>query len=149
METGEPMEIIHTPPGEWNTTLPRVRLRADRLMMVKLRWRGVAEDGAEFGFDLTAPLTDGTVFFASAVAVYFIGQKPEPVLEVAFIPKPAPVARLGWTIGNLHFPIQITDDCIRVPDDIALRRLFEREKIPFTACERVFVPFAKPHNHAL
>ena len=147
METGESMEIIHTPPDEWDTTLPRVRLRAGRLMIVKRRWRGVAEDGAEFGFDLTAPLTDGTVFFASAVAVYFIGQKPEPVLEVAFIPKPAPVARLGWTIGNLHFPIQVTDDCIRVPDDPALRQLFERKKIPFTACERVFVPFAKAHSH--
>ena len=143
------MELIHTPPGEWDMILPRVRLCADRLLLGKRRWRGVAEDGAEFGFDLTAPLTDGTVFFASAAAVYFIGQKPEPVLEVAFIPKPAPVARLGWTIGNLHFPIQVTDDCIRVPDDSALRQLFERERIPFTTCERVFVPFAKAHNHAL
>jgi urease accessory protein len=69
------------------------------------------------------------------------------VLEVALIPKPAPVARLGWTIGNLHFPIQVTEDCIRVPDDLALRQLFEREKIPFTEREHVFIPFAKAHTH--
>jgi urease accessory protein len=141
------MQFIRTPPSEWNGTLPQVRLRADRLMLAKRRWRGVADDGAEFGFDLDGPLADGAVFFASAAAVYFIEQKVEPVLEIALIAKPAPVARLGWTIGNLHFPIQVADECIRVPDDPALRQLFEREKIPFTACERVFVPFAKSHSH--
>ena len=142
------MTLIHaaldSPPA-----LPRVRLHADRLTLAKRRWRAVAEDGAEFGFDLAAPLSDGAAFFASDTAVYFIGQKSEPVLEVALIAKAAPVARLGWTIGNLHFPIQVTDDCIRVPDDVALRQLFKREEIPFTACERVFVPFAKTHSHEL
>ncbi len=128
-------------------SLPRVVLRAERLALAKRRWRGVAEDGAEFGFDLDAPLADGAAFFASESAVYCIAQKPEPVLEVALIPRPAPVARLGWTIGNLHFPIQVTDDAIRVPDDPALRQLFEREKIPFTASKRVFVSFAKSHSH--
>jgi urease accessory protein len=127
--------------------LPLVPLRAERRALAKRRWRGVAEDGAEFGFDLGRPLADGDAFFAAATAVYCIVQKPEPVLEVALIAKAAPVARLGWTIGNLHFPIQVTDDCIRVPDDSALRQLFEREKIPFIACERVFVPFAKAHSH--
>ena len=127
--------------------LPRVALRADRLTLAKRRWRGSADDEAEFGFDLTAPLSDGDAFFASESAIYVIAQMVEPVLEVAFIAKPAPIARLGWTIGNLHFPIQVTDDSIRVPDDPALRQLFAREKIPFTACERIFVPFAKTHSH--
>ncbi len=140
------MTLIHaaldSPPA-----LPRVALHADRLTLAKRRWRGIAEDSAEFGFDLTAPLADGTAFFASDSALYVLAQKPEPVLEVALIPRPAPVARLGWTIGNLHFPIQVTDDCIRVPDDIALRQLFEREKIPFTESEQVFLPFAKAHSH--
>ena len=140
------MTLVHAalnaPPA-----LPHIALRADRLTLAKRRWRGVADDSAEFGFDLAAPLADGAAFFACAAAVYFIEQKPEPVLEVALITKAAPVARLGWTIGNLHFPIQVTDDCIRVADDTALRQLFEREKIPFTACERVFVPFAKAHRH--
>ena len=140
------MTLIHaaleTPPP-----LPRIVLAAERLVLAKRRWRATATDGSDFGFDLSAPLADGTAFFASESAVYCIAQKPEPVLEIALIPRPAPVARLGWTIGNLHFPIQVTDEVIRVPDDPALRQLFEREKIPFTTCERVFVPFAKGHSH--
>jgi urease accessory protein len=141
------MTLIHaaldSPP-----VLPRIALHADRLTLAKRRWRGVAADGAEFGFDLAAPLSGGAAFFASESALYILAQKAEPVLEVALIPNPAPVARLGWTIGNLHFPIQVTADAIRVPDDSALRQLFEREKIPFTVSEQVFVPFAKAHDHA-
>ncbi len=140
------MTLIHaaldTPPS-----LPRISLAVDRLTLAKRRWRGVAVDGADFGFDLPSPLADGAVFFANGTSAYCIEQKPEPVLEIALIPRPAPVARLGWTIGNLHFPIQVTDELVRVPDDSALRQLFEREKIPFTSCERVFQPFAKCHNH--
>jgi urease accessory protein len=134
--------VLDSPPA-----LPPVALHADRLTLAKRRWRGVADDGSEFGFDLSAPLADGAAFFASDAALYVLAQKVEPVLEVALIPRPAPVARLGWTIGNLHFPIQVMDECIRVPDDPALRQLFEREKIPFSECECVFVPFAKAHSH--
>jgi urease accessory protein len=141
------MEIIQSPLDKWQAELPAVRLRADRLTLAKRRWRGRADDGAEFGFDLVAPVSHGAAFFADAAAVYFIEQKPEPVLEVALIAKAAPVARLGWTIGNLHFQIQVTDECIRIPDDPALRQLFAREKIPFKSCDRIFVPFAKSHNH--
>jgi urease accessory protein len=140
------MTLIHaaleTPPP-----LPRIALAVDRLLLAKRRWRGTADDGTDFGFDLSMPLSDGAAFFASESAYYCIAQKPEPVLEVALISKLAPVARLGWTIGNLHFPIQVTDEVIRVPDDSALRQLFEREKIPFTEAERVFNPFAKGHSH--
>jgi len=130
-------------------TLESKLLHVDRLTLAKRRWRGTAEDGTEFGFDLAAPLTDGAAFHASAHTVYVIAQQPEPVLEIALIPRPAPVARLGWAIGNLHFPIQVTEEVIRVPDDPALRQLFEREKIPFTARESVFIPFAKAHRHEL
>ncbi len=142
------MTLIHATLAD-TPDLPRIAMRVERLTLAKRRWRGTADDGAEFGFDVSTPLSNGTPFFATDAAVYCVEQIPEPVLEVALIPRPAPVARLGWTIGNLHFPIQVADDCIRVPDDPALRQLFEREKIPFTACERVFVPFAKSHSHAL
>lgn len=128
-------------------SLPIVALCADRLTLSKRRWRSVAEDGVEFGFDLAAPLAHGDVFYASDAALYAIEQLPEPVLEIALIPKPAAVARLGWTIGNLHFPIQVTEDVVRVPDDSALRALFERQGIPFTLAEQVFIPFAKAHCH--
>ena len=141
------MQLIHGT-IEANESLPRIPLKAERWQIVKRRWRGIAEDGAEFGFDLAQPLHDGDPFFASENAVYFLLQMPEPVLEIALIPRAAPVARLGWAIGNLHLPIQVTDDCIRVTDDLAFRRLLERENIPYIECERVFVPFATSHAHA-
>ncbi len=142
-----PVNIISQALAAWNEDAGRIPLPVDRLTLAKRRWRGTAEDGTEFGFDLTAPLANGAVFHATDTAIYVLAQKPEPVLEVALIPRPAPVARLGWAVGNLHFPIEVTDEVIRVPDDPALRQLFEREKIPFVACERVFVPFAKAHRH--
>ena len=140
------MTLIHAA-LEKPPSLPRIALTADRLMLAKRRWRGTAADGADFGFDLSAPLADGTAFFASESATYCIAQKPEPVLEIALIPRLAPVARLGWTIGNLHFPIQVTEEVIRVPDDPALRQLLERQSIPFATAECVFTPFAKSHSH--
>ncbi len=141
------MVIIQRAIDGWNPGLARVRLHVDRLSLAKRRWRGSAEDGAEFGFDLAAPLGHGAGFYENEQSVYTIEQRPEPVLEVEMIPRAAPVARLGWTIGNLHFPIQVTDEVIRVPDDVALRQLFDREKIPFTLCERIFEPFATTHGH--
>jgi hypothetical protein len=40
----------------------QVRLIADRLTLTKRRWRGAAEDGRKFGFDLEGPLIHGTSF---------------------------------------------------------------------------------------
>jgi len=141
------MQIINHPLGEWDEWLKQRVLSMDRLTLAKRRWRGVAEDGVEFGFDLVTPLSDGTPFYATECALYVIAQRPEPCLEIELIPRAAPVARLGWAIGNLHFPIEVKEQVIRVPDDPALRQLFEREKIPFVLCERVFKPFAKAHRH--
>jgi urease accessory protein len=124
-----------------------VRLVVDRLTLAKRRWKRNAEDGSEFGFDLERPLRDGVVFYQTEKATYVISQKAEPVLEIVLIPRSAPVARLGWAIGNLHFPIEVTDDAIRVPDDPALRQLFTKEGIPFAEVECVFQPFAKTHSH--
>jgi urease accessory protein len=123
-------------------------LRADRLTLARRRWRGTASDGREFGFDLSVPLVHGATFASASGQRYLIEQNPEPVLEITLIPRPAPIARLGWALGNLHFPIEVTDELIRVPDETALRQFLEREKIPFAATERVFQPFARAHAHA-
>ena len=108
----------------------------------------MATDGQEFAFDLVAPLSHDAVFTSAEGRRYLVAQKPEPVLEITLIPRPAAVARLGWALGNLHFPIEVTDEVIRVPDDVALRQFFEREKIPFEPVERIFQPFARAHGHA-
>jgi len=142
------VQVIRAPLEHVDPDARRIPLVTDRLTLAKRRWRGKAEDGEEFGFDLTAPLKNGVAFCAMKDAVYVIAQRSESVLEVVLIPRSAPVARLGWAIGNLHFPIEVTDDAIRVPDDPALRQLFSREGIPFAVVECVFQPFAKSHGHA-
>ena len=160
------MEIIRAALPVWDAALPTLRIGVDRLTLAKRRWRGVAEDGREFGFDLDAPLADGAHVFQRESAVYFIAQKYEPVLELRIAdwlaPHPTPAspllllgglriatdaARLGWVIGNLHFPLEVTAEAIRVADDPALRQLFARESLPFTACKRVFHPLSGGHRH--
>ena len=145
------MEIIRAPLLEWNASLPATRISVDRLTLAKRRWRGAAADGREFGFDLDAPLADGAHVFQSEDARYVIAQKYEPALEIrnaeVGMRNGTEAARLGWVIGNLHFQIQITDEVVRVADDPALRQLFERERIAFVACKRVFHPLSGGHRH--
>ena len=142
------VEIIREPASESVTDGSVARLVVDRLTLAKRRWRATASDSQDFGFDLATPFVHGSVFISAKGRRYHIEQKPEPVLEIALIPRPAPVARLGWALGNLHFPIEVTGEVIRVPDDPALRQFLERERISFVAVERVFQPFARAHNHA-
>jgi urease accessory protein len=131
-----------------------VRLAVERLTLAKRRWRGVAEDGAEFGFDLERPIADGAAFHQTETAIYLIAQKYEPVLELRIVPQSrdglrsgTDAARVGWLIGNLHFQIEVLDDVIRVVDDSAVRQMFEREGIKFTPCKRVFHPIGGGHSH--
>jgi urease accessory protein len=127
--------------------LPRVALSVARLDLEKRRWRGVADDGRDFGFDLEHPLHDGAAFFATEAKVYLIAQRPEPVLELP-LGDPATSARLGWKIGNLHFPIQVTNNAIRVAADPAIRQMLEREQLPFREATAVFAPLKGiPHAH--
>lgn len=145
------MTIIREALSSADPSLSFVRLPVDRLTLAKRRWRGAAEDGVEFGFDLEKPLADGTAFFQTDSAVYQIAQMYEPVLELRLgdceIRGDGDAARLGWIIGNLHFQIEITPEVIRVADDPALRQLFEREHLPFAAMKRVFHPIAGGHHH--
>lgn len=145
------VDLVHHALADWSRSLPAQRIAVERLTLAKRRWRGVAEDGREFGFDLTAPLPDGAAVFQSDTAVYFIAQKYEPVLEVRSSEfgdgKSGDAARLGWMIGNLHFQIEIAGEIVRVTDDPAVRQLFEREGIACTACKRVFHPLSGGHHH--
>jgi urease accessory protein len=145
------MTIIQQPISAPTASLPQVRIPVDRLTLAKRRWRGVAEDGMEFGFDLEIPLADGAAVSQTGSVVYVLAQKYEPVLEVRIAEfgtrNSGDLARLGWMIGNLHFQIEITEDVVRVVDDLAVRQLFEREGIAFAACKRVFHPLSGGHRH--
>jgi urease accessory protein len=141
------MHLLHqalaNPPADY----PRVRIPVARLTLAKRRWRGVAEDGVEFGFALEHPLRDGDAVFETDAALYVIAQTYEPVLEAGFTSDAPASAKLGWLIGNLHFPLEIAEDVVRVEDDVALRQLFEREGISYVACKRVFHPLSGGHRH--
>jgi len=123
----------------------QISLIAERFMFLKRRWRGVAEDGTEFGFDLDSRLHHGCVFYRNDVADYVIWQQEELVYQVAF--ESADFAALaGWKIGNLHFPVQIMERCLRVTHDPAILQLFERENWPYEEVAVVFNPLrVMPH----
>ena len=61
-----------------------IALEVDRFKLLKRRWRGVANDGAEFGFELDSALKDGDCFFLAEGKRYVIQQESEAVLEVDF-----------------------------------------------------------------
>jgi len=141
------MELIRSEIPAVNTAKARIGLAVDRMTLAKRRWRGVAEDGREFGFDLAQPIRDGATFFESDAGVYVLKQQPETVLEIG-LGDPSQAARLGWMIGNLHFAIEVGQGIVNAPDDPAVRQLLEREHVAFAAVQKVFQPLkAAAHHH--
>jgi urease accessory protein len=143
------MRLIHGPLPGGAAVGSVVVLKVDRLRLAKRRWRGFAEDGLEFGFDLEAPLRPGDPFFCSDSATYVIEQQPEVVVEMTQPDSPAIAARLGWLLGNLHFPLEIRGDVLRVCDDPAVRQMLAREGWPYRLVEAVFQPASGGHSHGV
>ena len=141
------MELI-TQAFAFSGTLPSriVTIPADRLTLSKRRWRGTAEDGREFGFDLERPLGDGEFVHADENAVYRLAQQPEAVLVID-LGAATEAARVGWLLGNLHFRLALDDGVVRAPDDPAVRQLLEREHIHYRQIEAVFHPLGGGHAH--
>lgn len=108
-------------------------------MFLKRRWRGVAEDGTEFGFDLETRLKNGGVIHREPHADYVVWQEPELVYEVSLC-SPTQAALVGWKIGNLHLPVEVTGDSVRVIHDPAMRQLCEREGWALSEVTVVFNP---------
>jgi len=135
------MHLIHRMIAEKSLrpTERQIVLAAERRQFLKRRWRGIAEDGTEFGFDLETRLTDGCVIFQQAGNDYIVRQLPEMVYEVPF-ETPAQAALVGWKVGNLHLPAEILDHSIRVLHDEAMTQLLEREGWAFTEPEVIFTP---------
>jgi len=125
----------------------QVVLAAERRQFLKRRWRGVAEDGTEFGFDLESRLADGGVILRQDGKDYIVRQLPEAVYEVWF-ESTAHAALVAWKTGNLHLPAQIFDDRIRVLHDEAMAQLLDREGWTFTEPVVLFQPL-KAIAHAV
>ena len=126
--------------------LSYVALAVPRLTVMKRRWQMEAPDGVRFGFDLETPLQNGDVIFETDSAQYVIAQEPEDILEIPWSSADE-AARLGWMLGNLHFPVEMGAGVFRVIDDPAVRQLLERNHLSYGPAVKVFQPLAT-HSHA-
>ena len=108
------MEIIREPLHDAPAGQEKIALRADRHTLAKRRWRGVAEDGREFGFDLEEPLSDCDAIFRDGGKLYVVFQEPEPLIEVILDEDSAKAAETGWSIGNMHLPMEVKGSAIRM-----------------------------------
>jgi urease accessory protein len=117
----------------------QVVLQAERRNFLKRRWRGIAEDGVEFGFDLESRLTEGCVIFHQNGYDYIIRQLPELVYEIPFSSADH-AALVAWKVGNLHLPAQIHADRLHVLHDEAMAHLLTREAWSYSEPEVLFTP---------
>jgi urease accessory protein len=120
--------------------LPEIALRVDRFTLAKRLWRGTADDGTEFGFELTAPLKTGDTVFQTATARYVVRQAEEPVVEISLDVAPSAAAGIGWAIGNLHLELSAEPARLIAADEPAIRQLLERLKVPYRQTTAIFRP---------
>lgn len=142
------MQLIRDHIHSKNSAAKRIALHIDRLQLAKRRWRAVAEDQTEFGFDLEHPLADGDEFFETPESVYVIHQTAEPVIDVPLPAEPIEAAKIGWLLGNLHFKIELLPGLIRINDDPAIRQLLHREHITHHLGHAAFHPISGGHSHS-
>jgi urease accessory protein len=134
------MQMISTPLASSESSLSEVAVRVDRLKLGKRLWRGTADDGVEFGFELESPLKDGCTVWENTAARYVIRQEAEPVLEIPLDVAPSAAAGLGWAIGNLHLELSAEPTRLLAPDDPAVRQLLDRLAVPYKSVTAVFCP---------
>jgi urease accessory protein len=134
------MQLVSGPLASADSSLPEILLRVERLTLAKRLWRGTAEDGTEFGFELAAPLKHGDTFFQTATARYSVQQHPESVIEISLDVAPSAAAGIGWAVGNLHLELQSEPTRLLAPDEPAVRQLFARLKVPFQPTTAIFRP---------
>ena len=147
------MQLIHAALTSSDGTLPSIALHVDRITLAKRLWRGSAEDGMEFGFELEKPLRHGDAVWQTAAARYVIHQYEEPVVEIALDLPPSVAAGIGWAIGNLHLELAAEATRLLAPDEPAVRQLLDRLTVPYRSTNAIFRPgrFARgvQPNHEL
>jgi urease accessory protein len=135
---------------EGRDCLTQIALPVERLTLAKRRWRGIAEDGKEFGFDLDRPMDHGDYCFYEGDISYFLKQLPEEVLEIP-VTTLEMAASVAWNLGNLHFGVQVLPGVVRVMEDPAVLQLLSREHIVFEKVSCIFLPLSAgahhPHDH--
>lgn len=134
------LQLIQGALAQPDAALRETLLRVERLTLAKRLWRGTAEDGTEFGFELSAPLKHGDTFFQNGQTRYTIAQQTEAVVEISLAVAPSAAAGIGWAVGNLHLELQAELTRLLAPDEPAVRQLLERLKVPYTQTTAIFRP---------
>jgi urease accessory protein len=134
------MYLIHSPLASWDGAIPEVSVNVDRQRLARRFWRAAADDGTEFGAEVETPLKHGDVIWASANTRYVIRQAPEAVLEILLAAEPGAATAIGWTVGNLHVPIETRGGRLLVPDDPGLRQALDRLDVRYVPRIEVFEP---------
>jgi urease accessory protein len=134
------MQLVSGPITQPDPALLEIGLPVARLTLAKRLWRGAAEDGAEFGFELEKPLKHGEVFWQTAAARYVVRQLPEHVVEISLDVAPSAAAGIGWAIGNLHLELASEPARLLALDEPAVRQLLERLQVPFKSTTALFRP---------
>lgn len=138
---GVPMlQLIHAQIEAPDAALPEIGLTVERLTLAKRLWRGVAEDGTEFGFELEKPLRHGDTFRQTASVRYVIRQVPEALLEISLDVAPSAAAGIGWAVGNLHLELSAEPARLLALDEPAVRQLLARLQVPCKPVTAVFRP---------
>ena len=134
------LQLITAPVAKPDTSLPEVFIDADRTTLAKRRWRGAANDGMEFGFELSMPLKHRDTVFQSPTVRYTISQAEEPVVEISLNVAPSAAAGIGWAIGNLHLELSAEPTRLIAADEPAVRQLLERLRVPYRQTTAIFRP---------
>ena len=134
------MQLIYRPLSSFNQQpVNTVELITSRLQLQKRIWRGVAEDGKVFGFDLEEPLSHDQAFYECDGSLYIVKQEPEAVYAIDLITLKQ-AAETAWMIGNLHFSASFSEKSLIVPVDPALQNLFVEQSISYREETMVFQP---------
>lgn len=134
------LTLVTGPVPAPDLSLPQVWVRADRVTLAKRLWRGFADDGGEFGFELLRPLKHGETVHQTATARYVVRQELEALLELSLDIAPSAAAGIGWAIGNLHLELAAESSRLLTPDSPAVRQLLHRLQVPFRTTTGVFRP---------
>lgn len=134
------MYLISGPVVVPDAALPEIVLSADRLVLAKRLWRGVADDGTEFGFELEAPLRHADAFWQTRTTRYVVHQRSEALVEISLDLAPSAAAGIGWAVGNLHLELSAEPSRLLALDEPAVRQLLARLKVPFKPVVAIFRP---------
>lgn len=140
------MQLITQALPEAPDHLSVIPLVVDRHKLARRRWRGVAADGSDFGFDVAEALSHEDCIHLTDTTAYVIQQSPESCFLIG-IGDAKQAAWIGWMVGNLHFKAAFSEEGILVQDDLAVQQMLDREHIHYHKVERVFQP-AKQGGHS-